>query len=160
MRCAVAILLSLLRSVGTNFYLASASLGIYFTLRKFVIEGSQQINLGTFGVLSNNLSAPGHFGSLSMFSINQSLFPQRNKPLYPNLKYLFGIGIWIWASKNQGFSHRVSVVHGCTHNYNGIERDTLCCSYIMHSIYFRDGKTNLVEYWIVFIQEIVHTTYS
>ena len=30
------------------------------------------------------------------------------KSLYP--KYLFGIRIWIWAAKNEGFSHRVSVV--------------------------------------------------
>ena len=37
-----------------------------------------------------------HFGTmspLSMFSINEPLFLQRTKPLYPNLKYLFGIGI-------------------------------------------------------------------
>jgi hypothetical protein len=30
---------------------------------------------------------------LSMFSINQPLFLQKTKPLYPNPKYLFGI--WI-----------------------------------------------------------------
>ena len=44
-----------------------------------------------------------HFGtvsSLSMFSINQPLVLQKTKPLYPNPKYLFGIGIWIWAAKN------------------------------------------------------------
>ena len=42
-----------------------------------------------------------HFGTvspLSMFSIIQPLFLQKNKPLYPHLKYLFakylfGIGI-------------------------------------------------------------------
>ena len=75
--------------------------------------------------------------------------------IWTSFNKVIGIGIWIWAAKNQGFSHHVFVVRGCTHNYNGIERDTLCCSYIMHSIYFRDGKINLVEYWIVFIQEIV-----
>jgi hypothetical protein len=35
-----------------------------------------------------------HFGTvspLSMFSINQPLFLQITKPLYPNPKYLFGI---------------------------------------------------------------------
>ena len=108
-----------------------------------------------WGILGRTIST--HFGAVSpfsMFYINQPLFLQKTKPLYPLPKYLFGIGIliwiWIWAAKN-----RVSVVHRCTHNYNGIERDTLCCSYIMHSIYFRDGKINLVEYWIVFIQEIV-----
>jgi hypothetical protein len=30
---------------------------------------------------------------LSMFSINQPVFLQKTKPLYPNPKYLFGIGI-------------------------------------------------------------------
>ena len=45
---------------------------------------------------------------LSMFSINQLLFLQKTKPLYPNPEYLFGIGIW--TEKNKGFSHRVSVV--------------------------------------------------
>ena len=29
-------------------------------------------------------------------SINQPLFLQKTKPLYPNSKYLFGVGIWIW----------------------------------------------------------------
>ena len=43
-----------------------------------------------------------------MFSIIQPLFLQKNKPLYPNSKYLFGIRIQIWTEK--GFSHRVSVV--------------------------------------------------
>jgi hypothetical protein len=31
--------------------------------------------------------------SLSMFSINQPLFLQKTKPLYPNPKYIFWIGI-------------------------------------------------------------------
>ena len=45
-----------------------------------------------------------------MFSIIRPLFPQKTKPLYPHPKNLFGIGILIWAAKNQGFSLRVSVV--------------------------------------------------
>ena len=49
---------------------------------------------------------------LSKFSIDQPLFLQKTKSLYPNPKYLFGIGIGIWAAKNQGFSLRVSVVRG------------------------------------------------
>ena len=28
------------------------------------------------------------------------LYQQKAKPTYPNPKYLFGIGIWIWAAKN------------------------------------------------------------
>ena len=54
-----------------------------------------------------------HFGKvspLSMFSINQPLFLQKTKPLYPNPKYLFAIGIWMLAAKNWGFGHHVSVV--------------------------------------------------
>ena len=35
----------------------------------------------------------GTVSSLSMFSINQPLFLQKTKPLYPNPKYLFGIRI-------------------------------------------------------------------
>ena len=56
---------------------------------------------GIWGILGKFIST--HFGTvspLSMSSINQSLFLQKTKPLYPNLKYLFGIGILIWAAKN------------------------------------------------------------
>jgi hypothetical protein len=43
-----------------------------------------------------------------MFSIIQPLFLQKTEPLYPHSKYLFGI--WIWAAKDLGFSHRLSVI--------------------------------------------------
>ena len=46
-----------------------------------------------------------HFGTvfpLPMFSINQPIFLQKTKPQYPNPKYSFWIGIWIWAAKNFG----------------------------------------------------------
>ena len=46
-----------------------------------------RMNFGVFGVFSADLSAP------ILFSINQPLFLQKTKPLYPNPKYLFGIGI-------------------------------------------------------------------
>ena len=49
---------------------------------------------GIWGIFGQFISA--HFGTvspLSMFSINQSLILQKTKPLYPNPKYLFGIGI-------------------------------------------------------------------
>ena len=48
---------------------------------------------GIWGILGQFIIT--HLGSvspLSMFSINQPLFLQENKPLYPNPKYLFGIG--------------------------------------------------------------------
>jgi hypothetical protein len=52
-----------------------------------------QINFGAFGVIPANLSAPilVLLSPLSMFSINQPLFLQKTKTLYPNPKYLFGI---------------------------------------------------------------------
>ena len=56
---------------------------------------------GIWGIFGQTIST--HFGTvspLSMFSIIQPLFLQKTKPLYPNPKYLFGIGIWIWAAKN------------------------------------------------------------
>jgi hypothetical protein len=57
--------------------------------------------MGIWGILGRFISADfGIESSLSMFSINQSLFLQKTKPLYPNPKYLFGIGISICAAKN------------------------------------------------------------
>ena len=47
-----------------------------------------------------------------MFFIIQPLFLPKPKPLYPHPKYLFGIGIQIWAAKNLEVSLRVSVVRG------------------------------------------------
>ena len=50
-----------------------------------------QIHFGAFGVFLANLSAPILIlCPLSMFSINQPLFLQKTRPLYPNPKYLFG----------------------------------------------------------------------
>jgi hypothetical protein len=49
---------------------------------------------GIWGIFGLCIST--HFGtvsSLSMFYINQPLFLQIIKPVYPNPKYLFGIGI-------------------------------------------------------------------
>ena len=57
--------------------------------------------LGILGICGPTIST--HFctvSPLSMFSIIQPVFLQKTKPLYPNPKYLFGIGIWIWAAKN------------------------------------------------------------
>ena len=45
---------------------------------------------GIWGIFGQTIST--HFGTvshLSMFSINQPLFLQKTKPLYPNPKYLF-----------------------------------------------------------------------
>jgi hypothetical protein len=54
-----------------------------------------QIYIGAFGGIFGQFIST-HFGTvspLSMFSINQPLFLQKTQPLYPNPKYLFGIGI-------------------------------------------------------------------
>ena len=48
---------------------------------------------GIWGIFGQFIST--HFGTvtpLSMFSINQPLFLQKTKPLYPNLKYYLGLG--------------------------------------------------------------------
>jgi hypothetical protein len=45
------------------------------------------INFGAFGIFSVDLSAP------ILVSINEPLFLQKTKLLYPHPKYLFGIGI-------------------------------------------------------------------
>ena len=54
----------------------------------FFHQNHKLLGLGKqFGlIIFGDLSAP-----LSMFSINQPLFLQRTKPIYPNPKYLFGI---------------------------------------------------------------------
>ena len=49
---------------------------------------------GIWGIFGQFIS--NHFSTvspLSMFFINQPLILQKTKPLYPNPKYLFGIGI-------------------------------------------------------------------
>ena len=52
-----------------------------------------QTIFGAFGVFSANLLAPILVLSpLSMFSIIPLLFLQKTKPLYPNPKYLLGLG--------------------------------------------------------------------
>ena len=51
-----------------------------------------------------------YIGPLSMFFIIQPLFLQKTKPLYSHPKHLFGMWIWIWATKYYGFSLCVSVV--------------------------------------------------
>ena len=68
--------------------------------------------LGIWGIFGQFNST--HFDTLSPLFIfsNYQLLLQKTKPLYPNPKYLVGIGIIIrnWAAKNEGFIHRVSVV--------------------------------------------------
>jgi hypothetical protein len=45
---------------------------------------------GIWGIFEQFIST--HFGTVSMFSNNEALCLQKTKPLYPNPKYLFGIG--------------------------------------------------------------------
>ena len=61
------------------------------------------INFGAFGVFSAELSAPilvMWVPCLCFFLSINNYFCKKTKPLYPHPKYLVGIGIWIWATKN------------------------------------------------------------
>ena len=81
---------------------------------------------GIWGFFGQTIST--HFGTvspLSIFSIIQPLIQQQTKPLYPNLKYLFGIRIRILAEKNQGFSLQVSVVRATYHAFENRSEDIL-----------------------------------
>ena len=49
-------------------------------------------------------------GSLVHIFHYSTIVSTKTKPLYPHPKYLFGIGIWIWAENKWGFSLRVSAV--------------------------------------------------
>ena len=51
---------------------------------------------GIWGIFSQTIST--HFGTVSPLSMFSIISTKKNKPLYP--RYLFGIGIWIWAAKN------------------------------------------------------------
>ena len=60
-----------------------------------------QINSEAFGVFSAKPSAPIVWVPCPPFPLfNLNIFLQKTKPLCPHPKYLFGIGIWIWAAKN------------------------------------------------------------
>ena len=62
-----------------------------------------QINSGVhiWGILSQTINTRFGTGSpLSMFSIIQPLFLEKTKPINSLPKYLFGIRIWIWATKS------------------------------------------------------------
>ena len=57
--------------------------------------------LGRLGYFRMIISAHfGTVGSLSMFSINQPLFPQKTKPLYPNPQIFIWDWDLIWAENN------------------------------------------------------------
>jgi hypothetical protein len=76
-----------LRTPRESFFRKSQNFGLGQTLwaKKFG---------GIWGIFGRFIST--HFvtvSPLSMFSIYQPLFLQKTKPLYPNPKYLFGIGV-------------------------------------------------------------------
>ena len=76
-----------LRTPNKAFFHRNHKLGLWQTIWADKFQG-------IWGIFGRFISA--HFGTvspLSMFSINQSLILQKTKPLYPNPKYLFGIGI-------------------------------------------------------------------
>ena len=54
-----------------------------------------------------------------MFSINQPLFLQKTKPLYPAPNIYLGLGFEFWPQRIRDLnSHRVSVVRGSTEFLN------------------------------------------
>ena len=75
--------------------------GLWTPNEAFFSSKSQSCGLGQtiwadkfWGIFEQFISTQfGTVSPLSMFSINQPLFLQKTKPLYPNPKYLFGIGI-------------------------------------------------------------------
>jgi hypothetical protein len=59
-----------------------------------LLAGADKLVVKFWGIFGRFINT--HFGTvspLSMFVINQPLFLQKNKLLYSNSKYLFGIGI-------------------------------------------------------------------
>ena len=55
---------------------------------------------GIWGIFDRFIST--YFGavdSLSMFNINQSLFLQKTKPLYPNPNKYLGAGVEFWPER-------------------------------------------------------------
>ena len=71
---------------------------------KFLTFGLGQTNSAAkfWGVFQPNYQHPFWYceSLVHIFYNIQPLFLQKTKPLYPHSKYLFGIGIWIWAAKN------------------------------------------------------------
>ena len=68
-------------------------------MKSFIYQNPKLLCLGIRSIFGQFIST--HFATvspLSMFYINQLLFLKKPKPLYPHPKYLFGIGIWIWAA--------------------------------------------------------------
>ena len=60
-----------------------------------------QLNSGAFGVFSSELSAPVLVQWVPCFLLfNHYFYKNVSLYMYPHPKYLFGIGIGIWAAKN------------------------------------------------------------
>ena len=50
-----------------------------------------------------------------IFALLSHFFCKKLKFSYSLTRFPFGIGIWIWAVENLGYSHLSSVVRGCFH---------------------------------------------
>jgi hypothetical protein len=112
---------------------------------KFQIIGLGQnicvTNFGAFGVLSADLSAP-----ILVTWVPCQCFPIVNHYFYKKLSIyiqipntiFWGIVIWIWASKNLGFSYRVSVVRVCTQRPSAVQ------SLFSANLWFSDYFTKII----------------
>ena len=61
-----------------------------------------------WGIFGQKIST--HFGTVSKGLINQPLYLQKNKPLYPNPNFYLGLGFEFEPQRN-----RVSIVRGINH---------------------------------------------
>ena len=64
---------------------------------------------GIWGTLGQFISTP--FGTVSPCFLFSTIISTKSQA-FISKSYSFGIGILIWAAKNKGFSHHVSVVRG------------------------------------------------
>jgi hypothetical protein len=91
------------------------------------------INSWAFGVFWAKISAPILVQGIlcPCFSLFNHYFCKKKTK-----KYLLGIGIWIWAAKNQGFSLHMSVVRSPWHTQSPTFNITLCVSRLEKKTYF------------------------
>ena len=93
-KCMISIDRGMQEAVGQQYNSESYALvGSSYILVHGLRTPNKAFKLGICGIFSQTIST--YFGTvspLSIFSINQSLFLQKTKPLYPHTKYFLGLG--------------------------------------------------------------------
>ena len=94
-----------------------------------------QIYLGLFGVFLAELSAPilAPWVHCPCFPLINHYFYKKKLSLYIHIPNIFGIGIWIWAAKNYGFSHHAFVVRVLNKGAYFLALFLLCLLRILHT---------------------------